>query len=352
MTRTQPVTRLFRLSPRPDLRGRLGDFRWAGRTLPLIAFAAVAALLFAWRGPGGPFLTLVKLWAAYSTAWLALATLGKIQGVDAPWRQVLPTAVAGVALGGLVAVAIAFVPNWAVFLDASRVWPEWAMAAAFSAFFVALSLLTAELRRRELIVADGRRQLLEARLQALTAQIEPHFLMNTLANLRYLVNSDAHAASQMLEHLTDFLHGALDRSRAGTSTLGQELTLVASYLELMRFRLGERLKFTIASPAELADVPLPPLLLQTLVENALRHGIEPKSEGGRVDITVQREGQQIVLRVSDDGVGLKNDHAPGVGLRNTVERLASFYDGRASFELGRGPQAGTVAAVAIPATAA
>jgi signal transduction histidine kinase len=346
-----PIAHVFRLSPRPELRGRLSDFRWAGRFWPLAAFAAVAAVLFAWQGTVGPFWTLIKLWAAYSTAWLVLATLATIKGIDAPWRAVLPTAIIGVTLGGIAATTIAFAPNWSAFLDSSRVLPEWALGAGFSAFFVALSLATAEVRRRELLVADTRRQLLEARLQALTAQIEPHFLINTLANLRYLINNDAPAASQMLEHLADFVQGALDRSRAAQSTLGREVELVASYLKIMQFRLGERLKFTIASPAELADVPFPPLLLQTLVENALRHGIEPKSEGGRVDITVQREGQQIVLRVSDDGVGLKTNHAPGVGLRNTVERLASFYGGRASFELGRGPRAGTVAAVAIPARA-
>jgi LytS/YehU family sensor histidine kinase len=120
----------------------------------------------------------------------------------------------------------------------------------------------------------------------------------------------------------------------------------------MQIRLGGRLKFTIASPADLVDVSFPPLLLQTLVENALRHGIEPAGNGGTVNVTVQREGTHIVLRVSDDGVGLTPNSVPGVGLRNTLERLSTFYDGRASFDLARGAPAGTVATISIPAPVA
>ncbi len=295
---------------------------------------------------------LIKLWAAYSTAWLALATLAAMKGIDAPWRAVLPTAIVGAALGGAVAAAITFAPNWPALLDASSVLPEWTIGAAFAMFFVALSLVTAEIRRRELLAADTRRQLLEARLQTLTAQIEPHFLMNTLATLRYLINSDSNAASQMLDHLADFLHGALERSRAAHSTLGQELALVASYLTIMQYRLGERLKFRIAPAMELEDVPFPPLLLQTLVENAVRHGIEPRAEGGLIEITIERLPEKVVLRVHDDGVGLAAGSEPGVGLRNTRERLASFYAGRASFELLPGAPSGTVAALSIPAQAA
>ena len=108
---------------------------------------------------------------------------------------------------------------------------------------------------------------------------------------------------------------------------------MASYLTIMQFRLGERLRFKIAPAAELEDVPFPPLLLQTLVENALRHGIEPRAEGGFVEITIERIAEKIVVRVRDDGVGLAAGSEPGVGLRNTRERLASFYAGRASFEL-------------------
>lgn len=350
--RRQAVAHAFRLAVRPELRGRLGDFGWAGRSLPLVAFAVVAGAFYFWRGPAGPFWLLIELWAAYSTAWLALAALTAVKGADAPWRFVLPTAAAGVALGGLVAAAIAFAPNWQAFLDSERLLPQWGLGAAFSAFFVALSLVTAEIRRRELLAADTRQQLLEARLQTLTAQIEPHFLMNTLANLRYLIKNDTAAASRMLEHLADFLHGALERSRTAHSSLGQELELVESYLKIMQFRLGGRLKFAIVSESELADVSFPPLLLQTLVENALRHGIEPASAGGTVNVSVQREGEHVVVRVSDDGVGLTPNSTPGVGLRNTLERLQSFYDGRASFALARGASAGTVATISIPAPTA
>jgi LytS/YehU family sensor histidine kinase len=318
--------------------------------LPLLAFVAVAAAFYYWRGPTAPFWTLIELWAAYTVAWLALAVLASVKGRDAAWRLVAPTGVAGVVLGGGVAALIAYESNWTLVRDASRVLLVFGIASSFAAFFVGLSLATAEVRRREQVAAAVRRQLLEARLQALTAQIEPHFLMNTLANLRYLINVDTKAAAEMLEHLADFLQGALERSRAAHSTLGQELELVASYLTIMQFRLGKRLRFKIVASEELADVPFPPLLLQTLVENALRHGIEPKSEGGVVEITAERRGADVMLRVRDDGVGVAADSEPGVGLRNTRERLASFYQGRASFELERGAESGTVAAISIPAS--
>lgn len=339
-------------SPPPDACGRLSDYRWAGRVLPVAAFVVVAAVIWLWLGPSSTFWVLIKLWFAYSTAWLVLAAFAALRGHDPPWHVVIPAALAAVTLGGIVAALITFAPNWAALLDIPRVAPEWSLAAGFAAFFVGLSLVTAELRRRDRLAADTRRQLLEARLQALTAQIEPHFLMNTLANLRYLINSDSKAASQMLEHLADFFQGALDRSRTAHSTLGQELELVASYLSIMQFRLGSRLHFRITAPDELADVPFPPLLLQTLVENALRHGIEPKSEGGVIEITAERRGVDAVVRVCDDGVGLAADSQPRIGLRNTRERLASFYQGRASFELEPGAECGTVAAISIPASTA
>ena len=294
---------------------------------------------------------LTELWLAYTTAFIALATLARIKGEDAPWRYVLSTAVTGVAFGGVVGAASVFVPHWAALLDPARMLHEWTLGAAFSAFFVGLSLVTAEVRRRELLAADARRQLLEARLQTLAAQIEPHFLMNTLANLRYLIETDTHAAAGMLDHLADFLQGALERSRSTRSTLGQEVSLVVSYLAIMRIRLGDRLHFSTDLPADLQSAPFPPLLLQTLVENAVRHGIDPKDSGGTVRITVRRHGDSIAVSVLDDGVGIAPDSKPGVGLRNTRECLATFYAGRATLGLAEASPTGTIATISIPAEA-
>lgn len=331
--------------------GRLDDFRWAGRLWPLLASLAVAAALYAWRGTGAAFWLFVELWTAYAVAWLSLALLRQLAGSDVPLIAAIAVAVVGCALGGATAAAIALAPDWRALLDTPNAAVQWGFGAAFATFFVGTSLVTAEVRRREHAASDIKRQLLEARLQTLTAQIEPHFLMNTLANLRYLIGADTASASRLLEHLADFLQGALERSRATHSTLGAELALVSSYLTIMQVRLGDRLTFAIDAPAEVADVPFPPLLLQTLVENALKHGIEPCAAGGRVDIRAERIGDRVLVRVQDDGVGLDAASTPGVGLRNSRERLATFYGGRASLELARAPRAGTVAAISIPAFA-
>ncbi|HEX5042017.1 MAG TPA: histidine kinase [Candidatus Polarisedimenticolaceae bacterium] len=320
--------------------GRLADFRLQGRLGPVLAFALVAASIYAWDGWDTSFRMLLSLWVAYSINFLALAALARRSGFDAPWAAVLITAASGAVVGGLAGTTITMLPL-------GRAW----IPAAFSAFFVGLSLVTAAMRTRERRAAEGRRLLLEARLQTLSAQIEPHFLMNTLANLRYLIKTDAAAAATMLDNLADFLEGSLERARAPHSTLGSEIKLVESYLSIMQIRLGARLRFSTEIPPDLAAVPFPPLLLQTLVENAVVHGIEPHEAAGTVTVAVSREGSNIAVRVADDGVGIDRGKRPahGLGLTNTRERLATFYDGRASFRLAPAAPCGTVAEIRIPA---
>jgi signal transduction histidine kinase len=344
--------RLPKAAATPESRGRLSDFCFAGRLAPITTFLVVAAAFYAWKGWSEPTIMLVKLWAGYSAAYLVLATLARFKGRDADWTFVLPAAIGAVALGGITTSLVALAPRWDWLLNVARAGPEWSLGAAFSAFLVGLSLVTSEMRRREQVAADSRRQLLEARLKTLTAQIEPHFMMNTLANLRYLIKADSSSAAKMLDHLADFLQGALERARATNSTLGQELDLVESYLSIMRIRMGERLRYTTDVPADLRELPFPPLLLQTLVENAVTHGIEPSGTTGVVSIVARRENSAIVVSVTDDGVGIANstDASRGFGLRNTRERLETFYGGRASLALAAHSPSGTVAAISIPAS--
>ena len=338
----------------PESRGRLAEFRFDGRVAPITAFLVLAAAFYAWKGWSTPTIMLVKLWAGYSAAYLVLAVLARVKGRDAGWTFVLPAAIGAAALGGIATTVVAVAPRWDWLLNMARAGPEWSLGAAFSAFLVGLSLVTSEVRRREQVAAEARRQLLEARLKTLTAQIEPHFLMNTLANLRYLIKADSRGAAQMLDHLADFLQGALERSRSTDSTLGQEVALVESYLSIMQIRMGERLRFSTDVPAELRDLPFPPLLLQTLVENAVAHGIEPSGGAGLVSVAARRENGAIVLSVTDDGVGIADgaEAARGLGLRNTRERLESFFGGKASFEIAARSPSGTVAAISIPTSAA
>ena len=338
----------------PQARGRLADFRFDGRLAPVAAFVIGAAAFQLWKGWTAPTIMLVKLWTSYSVSYAVLAALARLKSADAAWKIVVPVAIVAVALGGVAGAVVALAPRWDWLLNTSRAGPEWALCAAFGAFLVGLSLVTSEVRRREQLAADARRQLLEARLRTLTAQIEPHFLMNTLANLRYLIKTDGRAASTMLDHLADFLHGALERSRAPGSTLGQELALVESYLAIMKIRMGDRLRFTTNVPADLFDLPFPPLLLQTLVENAITHGIEPSSTNGVVSVEARREKGAILLSVTDNGVGIADGAAAshGLGLRNTRERLETFFGARASLAVQPHLPSGTIAAISIPIAAA
>ncbi len=179
----------------------------------------------------------------------------------------------------------------------------------------------------------------EAQLKLLQAQIEPHFLFNTLANVVSLIDHDAPRAKQMLESFIDYLRASLTHLRRADSTLGDELDMAQAYLTLLGTRMEERLRYDIdASPAARTAV-LPPLLLQPLVENAIHHGLEPKIAGGRVSIRAELHEGQLRVRVSDDGLGLDAPRQPGrragtgVGLQNVRERLESRYGDRARLTL-------------------
>lgn len=323
--------------------GRLSEFRLRDRGGPLLATAIVLIVLyFAFGSDSSGFQLFVKLCAAAFVPYAALAALAAVKGEDAPWIWVLPVAIAGVIGGGFAAAAA---PD---FDDPILV--DWSLGAAFGAFFIGLSLATSAVRRQEQIEFETRQRLLEARLQTLTARIEPHFLMNTLANVSALVESDAKGAHEMLEHLADLLQAALEHSRDPGSTLGKELELIESYLAIMRMRLGDRLRFKVESSAGLDDIAFPALLLQTLVENAVAHGIEPGTGAGSVSVEAAQEGERIVVTIKDDGVGFDPARcADGTGLQNVRDRLGSYFSGKASLRLDSSPGLGTTARVTFPA---
>jgi hypothetical protein len=199
------------------------------------------------------------------------------------------------------------------------------------------------------------RQLVQARLQVLQAQVEPHFLFNTLAAVDYLIETDPARASQMQKALITYLRGALPQMRQESSTLGREMRLVRSYLELIKMRIEERLDLQYEIPAELEAAEFPPMMLQSLVENAIKHGIEPKPEGGRVTVMARAQKGQLVVEVRDTGVGivdLDKLEAPtsgtGIGLQNIRERLAMLYAGKAHLSLMSDSNTGTTVRIAVP----
>ena len=199
---------------------------------------------------------------------------------------------------------------------------------------------------------EAQRHAAQAQLRLLESQLEPHMLFNTLANLRVLIALDPPRAQAMLDQLIAFLRATLNASRAGQHALSAEFSRIADYLALMKVRMGERLQTQLILPDELASLPVPPLLLQPLVENSIRHGLEPKVEGGRIELEASREGDVLVLRVRDTGSGLSEPSADGThfGLQQVRERLATLYGERAGLQLeaaddGRG---GTLATIRLP----
>jgi signal transduction histidine kinase len=192
----------------------------------------------------------------------------------------------------------------------------------------------------------SRRQATEAQLKLLQSQLEPHMLFNTLANLRALIATDPARATQMLDSLIDYLRATLSASRATSHSLADEFARLGDYLALMQVRMGPRLTYTLDLPTELATQSVPTLLLQPLVENAIKHGLEPKIEGGSVAVSARLGGQNIVLDVIDSGVGLKD--GSGFGLAQIRERLQATYGEQATIYLGAGCPGFTRASVAFP----
>ena len=178
----------------------------------------------------------------------------------------------------------------------------------------------------------SRRQATEAQLKLLQSQLEPHMLFNTLANLRVLIGTDPARATHMLDSLIDYLRATLQASRATRHSLQHEFDRLGDYLALMQVRMGPRLTYTLNLPSELASQSVPTLLLQPLVENAIKHGLEPKIEGGSVAVSARRDADNIVLDVIDSGVGL--GVGSGFGLTQVRERLQASYGSHAAIYLG------------------
>jgi signal transduction histidine kinase len=187
------------------------------------------------------------------------------------------------------------------------------------------------------ITEAAKRKAAEAQLKLLQSQLEPHMLFNTLANLRVLIGSDPARAQAMLDRLIAFLRATLAASRSGGwHALADEFARVDDYLALMSVRMGTRLRVQLELPAELCTCPVPALLLQPLVENSVRHGLEPKVDGGRIAVSARRDGEELVLCVRDSGVGLGAATAGAgtqFGLVQVRERLATLHGERASLAL-------------------
>jgi len=192
------------------------------------------------------------------------------------------------------------------------------------------------------------RQVMEARLQLLQAQVEPHFLFNTLAAVEHLIETAPARAAQMQRHLIEYLRSALPRMRQQSATLGQEVELCASYLKIMQMRMEERLQFDVIVPSGLASASFPPMMIQSLVENAIQHGLEPKPDGGSVHLRAEVRDGKLCVTVEDTGMGFSTDAKAGIGLANIRERLHQLFGANASLTMEPNQPSGTRAKIDVP----
>jgi LytS/YehU family sensor histidine kinase len=186
-------------------------------------------------------------------------------------------------------------------------------------------------------------------MATLQAQVEPHFLFNTLALIGQLIETDPPEAARVHAHLIDYLRSSLPQMRnGGSGTLGKQVELSRAYLAIMQARMKERLAVQFKVPDFLGSAPFPPMMLQTLIENAIKHGLEPKIEGGRIEVTAHVEEATLFVDVIDNGLGFPPTSADGLGLANIHERLKLLFADQAELIIESPPTGGTRASIRIP----
>ena len=316
-----------------------------------LLFSAFFGLLFSIHAGPAAFVR------ALSLGVLALVAFGLLERWPKrlpPWLARWVLQVLGVALvmplGNLVFLGLGGPPLWTLQGFGLFVAP-WVALAALVRQKDALArhqALAFELERSEL----GRKAL-DARLRLLQAQVAPHFLFNTLANVQALVDAGSPQASTVLTSLIAYLRAAVPRLDEPVSTLAREVELVRAYLELMHLRMPDRMQFALHVDESALPLRCPPMTLLTLVENAVRHGIDPSEEGGRIDVDVQRHGDRCVVRVSDTGAGMREPgNGLGTGLSTLRERLRLVFGDEATLRVSAQRPRGVSAELDLPARGA
>lgn len=335
--------------------GRLTSVAW------LVAFNSIVGLGFWAAHRTEPFLPYLVVANAIGLSASALgALLNRFgTGLPGPVARVLLIAPVSVVIGvEFTAMTVGGAPHL-LGRGGIDAWLHYGTSFVIAAVACAFFTVSAQVLRMRASLETQRREAAElrqsetaARLALLQAQIEPHFLFNTLANVQSLIERDPERAASMLDSLNRYLRASLSRTRSAASTLGDELELVEALLKIATVRLEDRLGYEIDVPESLRSLSLAPLLLQPLVENALLHGIEPSIEGGRIRIVGRREAEMLTLDVIDTGVGLGHStklHG-GVGLANVRARLVSLYGDRGRVTVAETADAarGVTASLFIP----
>jgi signal transduction histidine kinase len=246
------------------------------------------------------------------------------------------------------AVGPLFFDGTAVLSDYVESFIEATLTVVACAYRNSARTATSALMQNQIEGATVDAELKRARLQLLRAQIEPHFLFNTLATVRTLARIDRAAAVEMIDNLMRYLSEALPKLRRDESSLAEELQLIDAYLRIHQIRMGTRLAYELSVPSELGTARIPTMVLLTLVENAVKHGINPAVEGGFIHVSAARERSSLVLRVADSGRGMTELQGHGTGLANVRLRLTMLYGNDAVLSLARAESRGVVATVSIP----
>jgi signal transduction histidine kinase len=325
---------------------------WIAAQLPWNMSFAEAAILF-------NLVVLTLIWSGLS-AWFGYR---KFQGRIFRYVVAGPLlALAGALVGASIAGLVKGVDPFEFLHDSAKLRHVVTAGLVFGFLFALVTALIAHLRNREYraltarLEAEAResatsRQLAESKLKLLQLQVEPHFLFNTLGSAQQLAEKESPQAAQLIADLIRFLRAATPAFGEDVATLKQEAALVRAYLGIMQTRLGRRLAWSVALPAELEELGIPPGMLITLVENAIKHGIERAPQGGRIDVAVTREGNRVCLRVADTGAGLADAPlAGGIGLANIRERLDLLYGAEAELDLAENVPRGFRAQIRLPAS--
>jgi sensor histidine kinase YesM len=340
---------ISQLDPTVGLVELFEDFRFKKSLLPLAAFAAIELTIFKSFGWTTPVIVFSKFCIGYGVAHYFLAACRKVPGTTRSSLSIAIVVLSAIVFSGFVSSVVAVAPRWWMLGDFRKLLAEWLQGIIFTGLFVSFSMASRYVRRRQRLELEQLKQLSVARLQALQSQIEPHFLMNTLANLRSLIRRDSDNALVMLDHLADLFQGSLKRSRELNSTVGEELDFLSNYLAIMCMRFGDRLSYQIRCSDANRMVAMPPLLLQPLVENSIKHGIEPKVDGGAITIEVNRDDNMLIITVTDNGQGIASSNfIAGIGVSNVKDRLATQYGQSASLTIAANQNGGTIATIRMP----
>lgn len=275
------------------------------------------------------------------------------------WQLLLFSFSVGLLIGSINLYSVLHLSPWFdhAASDLNRLAANIFMSALFSLagfyFFYSryrLHAMQMQLSEQARLAAEQERALVQSQLQQLQNQIEPHFLFNTLANIQVLIDQQPKDAKAMLSALSHMLRANLHQVRGQKTVLADEIALLESYLAIQRIRMGNRLVFELQVDEQLLSLPMPPLMLQPLVENAIQHGLEPKAEGGCIWLRFYRSHEQVVLEVEDNGLGQEakaHSRGQGMALANIAQRLDSLYQGQARLVLNA-PAEGFKARILLP----